>query len=335
MVGTRIEDPVTGQVFVDTPGKRADRTAHLGPSATVLWSALRDELAAAAVEAGAEIRLGDRLQAATVGDDGRVALTFGRDGGDTHSVTPALAVGADGASSALRAALLPDDPPPCFSGTAVWRGATPTPPSFDPDVAGWRLYRGSPASMIVYSRARPGHAVWQLFAGGWPAGRLGELASVAHISGDRDAAASPADCLARAVSTVPDWPHDLRALIEGADAATVAEHPLLFRRPDACRTWAVGAAALLGDAAHLATPLLGQGTSAAFEDALALGRAVREAGAGAAAAAAYAAARRERAAAVQGLSVALFERQAAGESVDEIGEHLGAGFMEATFEALV
>ena len=32
------------------------------------------------------------------------------------------------------------------------------------------------------------------------------------------------------------------------------------------------AAALLGDAAHLSTPMLGQGTSAAFEDALALGR---------------------------------------------------------------
>jgi 2-polyprenyl-6-methoxyphenol hydroxylase-like FAD-dependent oxidoreductase len=189
--------------------------------------------------------------------------------------------------------------------------------------------------MIVYSRARPGHVVWQLFAGGWPEARVGELASVAHMSGDLSDATTPAACLARALTTVVDWPAELRDIVAGADPATVAEHPLLFRRPADCAVWAVGAAALLGDAAHLSTPMLGQGTSAAFEDALALGRAVREAGgAGAAAAAAYQAARVDRAAAVHGLSVALFERQA-GESVDEIGEHLGAGFMEAGFEALV
>ena len=43
-----------------------------------------------------------------------------------------------------------------------------------------------------------------------------------------------------------------------------------------CQTYARGRVALVGDAAHLATPFLGQGCSQALEDALELGRAVGE-----------------------------------------------------------
>lgn len=45
-----------------------------------------------------------------------------------------------------------------------------------------------------------------------------------------------------------------------------------FRDPQACTEWGRGRVTLLGDAAHLATPFLAQGTSQAFEDGLELGR---------------------------------------------------------------
>lgn len=336
--GTRIES-VDGTVLSHTPGKRADRTSHLGPSSTVLWHALRDELATAAREAGARIELGWALQSVAWGEEeGQeegALLTFTTRDGETATLSPSLAIGADGASSAFRAAMLPDDPPPEYAGTAVWRGATPTPPGWDTTLAGWRLLRGARAFMIAYSRARPDHVVWQIFYSSWPEERVSELASVAHMSGDRRVGATATDCLQRALSVMePDWPDDLKELVAAADPASVAEHPLLCRRPEVCRTWTRGAAALLGDAAHLSTPVLGQGTSAAFEDALALGRAVGVHGACAAAAATYVAARVERASAIQAMSVELYGKQTRGEPFDEIGEHLKAGWMDIYFAAL-
>lgn len=302
----------------------------------MLWHALRDELAVAAREAGATIALGWALQSVEWGEEGRGAqLTFNTREGDTATLSPSLAIGADGASSAFRAALLPGDPPPEYAGTAVWRGATPTPPGWDSTIAGWRLLRGARAFMIAYSRAKPGFVVWQLFRSDWPEERLSELASVAHMSGDRRAGVTAADCVQRALSVMqPDWPESLKQLVAAADPSSVAEHPLLFRRPDACCTWTRGPAALLGDAAHLSTPVLGQGTSAAFEDALALGRAVGVHGASAKAAAEYEAARVERATAIQALSVELYGKQTRGEPFDEIGAHLEAGFMEMSFSPL-
>lgn len=64
------------------------------------------------------------------------------------------------------------------------------------------------------------------------------------------------------------------SLIEGADPLAITEHGLFFREADDCKVWGKGRVTLAGDAAHLATPALGQGTSQAIEDALALGRAI-------------------------------------------------------------
>lgn len=77
------------------------------------------------------------------------------------------------------------------------------------------------------------------------------------------------------------------------------EHPQLYRHPDDCKVrlhqsagarllflvvesneaavlqvWGRRRVTLAGDAAHLATPVLAQGSSQAFEDAVALGRAI-------------------------------------------------------------
>ncbi len=82
---------------------------------------------------------------------------------------------------------------------------------------------------------------------------------------------------------------------------------------------------------------LGQGTAQAVEGALALGAAL--AGAGPETDLAprlrlYEASRRERAAAILAARIDVTERGARGGRVDEVGEHLALGFMEATFDPL-
>jgi hypothetical protein len=65
----------------------------------------------------------------------------------------------------------------------------------------------------------------------------------------------------------------------------VTEHGIFYRDPEACRVWGKGRISLLGDAAHLGTPLLGQGTNQTLEDAVELpqgNREVRRYGGGAA-----------------------------------------------------
>ena len=56
------------------------------------------------------------------------------------------------------------------------------------------------------------------------------------------------------------------------DPVYLTEHGQYYRDPDSCAEWGRGRVTLLGDAAHLGTPFLAQGTSQAIEDALELGR---------------------------------------------------------------
>lgn len=231
--------------------------------------------------------------------------------------------------------------------------------------------------------------VWQLFCR-FPAERLPELSSRLQYASDPTAAAtasgsgedgggpysSPSpplnEKIERALEALgPGWPPFLVDAISRTDPAQVAEHGIYFREPPPPASsssspdggeareagegappviWGRGRATLAGDAAHLGTPLLGQGSSAAFEDALALGHELKgtkggegEGGAGplpppppldAALLRRYERARIPRATAIQRASVGLYKRQGRGERVDEIGEHLKLGFMEVEFESL-
>ena len=68
------------------------------------------------------------------------------------------------------------------------------------------------------------------------------------------------------------WAPEVVRILDAIDPAYLTEHGQYCREPESCAEWGRGRVTLLGDAAHLSTPFLGQGTSQAFEDALELGR---------------------------------------------------------------
>ena len=189
--------------------------------------------------------------------------------------------------------------------------------------------------------------VWQLFCR-FPAERLGELSSRLHYAGgDEDDAVAESEKsskkndshkkVERALEALgPDWPRFLVDAISETDPRQIAEHGIFYREADESATsWGRGRVTLAGDAAHLGTPLLGQGSAAAFEDALALGLELRRAENlldSSELLRRYESKRIPRATAIQRASVALYKKQGQGERVDEIGEHLKLGFLEVEFE---
>ena len=270
---------------------------------------------------------------------------------------------------------------PTYSGTAAWRGVLrPLPSNWDRKDWGWCAFFGSDddagsprvitypvaaSEKLLMTKESGGGSggggsggggdlclIWQLFCR-FPEGRLLELSSRLHYAGGGDvtttsgSSSPPSGKVQRALEALGEgWPPFLVEAIGQTDPCQVAEHGVYFREADESAPWGNGGrVTLLGDAAHLGTPLLGQGSSAAFEDALALGHELKRGGGGGAGGGRKAALdasllrryeerRIPRATAIQRASVALYKRQGSGERVDEIGELLEAAFMEIEFESL-
>lgn len=204
--------------------------------------------------------------------------------------------------------------------------------------------------------------VWQVFSR-FPAERLPELSSKLHYAADTTSSSSSSSSassskkkIERALEALGEgWPDFLTKAITATDPGQIAEHGIYFREADEKLPWGLGRATLVGNAAHLGTPMLGQGSAAAFEDALALGHELKkkrekkgdddnekeeeetgqeEVELDASLLRRYERQRIPRATTIQRASVDLYRRQAGGERVDEIGEHLKLGFLEEEFESL-
>ncbi len=192
------------------------------------------------------LHLGRRLLRVEEDDDG-VTLAF--EDGSTHRAD--VVVGADGIHSAVREALVRDEP--VFSGLGVYRGLLPME----------RLPRAAARGAVVRLWLGPGsHLVCYPVSGGSQV----SFAATAPLSDPPaeswTAAGDPSDL----VREFGHW-RGLPAQIASAAraAGTVRRWALHDREP--LKQWSTGRITVLGDAAHPMLPFMAQGANQAVEDA--------------------------------------------------------------------
>jgi FAD-dependent urate hydroxylase len=150
-------------------------------------------------------------------------------------------VGADGISSVIRAGLHGDDPPR-YSGYTCWRG------------------------ILCKEGLLPERSALLSAGGGkqfgvWPCGD-GQFYWFLTRNAPRGTVVSKQEIAA----LCRDWPRPIPEIIEATPESAILQNDVFDRRP--LRWWGHGRVTLLGDAAHAATPNLGQGACMALEDAV-------------------------------------------------------------------
>lgn len=257
---------------------------------------------------------------------GCVTVTSSLPDGTTHTLTARLVVGCDGNQSAVRTAATGDASPPNFLGMAVWRGQCAAPDDWAHHANLLTGFARADQLFLVVDlqreidangvRARGGRLAWQAMAP-WPADKLGDLKSTRYT----DAAATyTADTAKRdrALATYADYPAVALDLVKASDPSTITEHGQFYRMASDCRVWGRGRVTLAGDAAHLMTPFLGQGTNQALEDAVELARCIGQHGATPAALREYERVRVPAATRVQEGSVGIAKSMASGGRISEV-----------------
>ena len=212
----------------------------------------------------ASIRLGDPVVGYETRRDG-AALVLGS--GDR--VEGALAIGADGIHSAVRAQMHPAEGPPVWAGAILWRGTTSAPPFFGG--AAMALAGNDHQRIVAYPISEP-DARSGLAVVNWIAERRIDPADGWRRE-DWNRRADINEFLPHFTDWVFDW-LDVPALIRGADA--VYEYPMVDRDP--VDRWTDGRVTLIGDAAHPTYPVGSTGGSQAVIDARELGAAILEHG---------------------------------------------------------
>jgi len=239
--GTRLCNP-PGDVLVQIPGAAlaAGLPTDLGLTRPALHKVLTDAVRAHQIR----LRLGVTFAAISHGADAvSVQFTDGLIGQYD------LVVGADGVYSKVRASVFGPEFVPQFTGQGVWRYNIPRPPELD-----WGyLYKGKPGgtagiipltqdTMYVFKvQAEPGNPTM--------------------------APATLAEQFRERLEGYGGWIAKLSPQI--TDSALVVYRPLealIMPAP-----WYRQRVLLIGDAAHSATPHLGQGAAMAVEDAVVLG----------------------------------------------------------------
>jgi salicylate hydroxylase len=238
-----------------------------------LHSALADAVRANDAEA---LRLGHKLVG--LQQDGDVTLEF--ENGVRETV--AVAVGADGVRSAMRAALHRPEPPR-FTGYIAWRGLVPM-ERIDPAIlepkCGVYIGPGHTFNRYVIRRGTIVNCVGFAERSSWTEEGWSIRADLDEIRAE-----------------FAGWDPALQTLLAAMPPETCFKWGLFDRDP--LPRWTVGRATLLGDAAHAMLPFLGQGAAMAVEDGMVLARALADSDDVERALARYEAARYERATFVQ------------------------------------
>ncbi|EKM53957.1 uncharacterized protein PHACADRAFT_257471 [Phanerochaete carnosa HHB-10118-sp] len=233
------EDP--GLLGTSDHPRRLREATGLGALA-VRRSLLHQRLAEFAQRLGVTIRYGHRLEALAQEDDG-VAVTFANGVRETFS----FVVGCDGLHSGTRVCLFGDTPAD-YTGLCQWGGLSPTPDFWKGKHAAVDLYgNGTYMLAVSMSDSQTGWAIAQR-----EPETKEEWRSIDAAAAENFKNSSPCG----------EWPYGARELVKNSTKIVkygIYDHPEL-------KTWYQGRVVLVGDAAHPASPYLGQGANQAYED---------------------------------------------------------------------
>jgi 2-polyprenyl-6-methoxyphenol hydroxylase-like FAD-dependent oxidoreductase len=185
--------------------------------------------------------------------------------GETRIETGALAVGADGIHSAIRAQMNPQEGPPIWGGAVLWRGTTLARP----------FRTGASMALIGHQTQR---VVAYPISEADPKTGLATINWIAELTHnpedgwnkeDWNREADKSEFIPRFMDWNFDW-FDAPAVMSLADK--VYEYPMVDRDP--LEFWTQENVTLLGDAAHATYPVGSNGASQAIVDARKLGRAL-------------------------------------------------------------
>lgn len=225
-----------GETLVETLAPSACETMSLGIHRASLQSVLKDHLAPA------QLHLGEKFVRFELRPDGVTAFfASGR------TVEGSLLVGADGIHSAVRNQCHGVSHP-IYRGYWAWRGISRSPRFPDLDMATESWGRGQRFGFLPIGG---GQIYWYATAD-TPKGNTGQQIEWKD----------------ELISRFSSWHKPIPNLIGSTPAEAILKHEICDRPP--LRSWGEGAVTLLGDAAHLSTPNLGQGGCMAMEDAHAL-----------------------------------------------------------------
>jgi 5-methylphenazine-1-carboxylate 1-monooxygenase len=196
-------------------------------------------------------------------DGGGVTVLFSDQSGErSEQVQGAALIGADGIHSTVREVLYPDEGPPRWNGTMLWRGATHWPAFL---TGRSMIIAGGMAAKVVVYPIAPGDSAER---------RLTNWAVMARI-GEEGTAPPRREDWSRPGRLEELMPHVERFAVAEVDVPELIrctevfyEYPVCDRDP--VPRWSFGRVTLLGDAAHPMYPVGSNGASQAILDACAL-----------------------------------------------------------------
>lgn len=266
--------PVIGHDHATTVigGRRRGRGAE-----PTLWTTLREGLRSAAADDPLVSVHHDTRVVGVCSDDMTASATVG----DGRSVTGDVLIGADGHRSLVRRVVDPTHPDAAYAGYSLWIGATKESELARTSKAGPGLYIESSGPHYLLGYPMPDDAGGDRTLGwAWyDATRNELLRRSGSVSGRvvqhslRSADIPEATLRELAIEARQHWPSPWRdAIVESIARREITGIPIAEYVP---RRLAAGRLAIVGNAAHVPTPMTGSGFAASVADAQSLARALR------------------------------------------------------------